>query len=115
MNNIKGKKRKNLILLALLMFTISRCFQDHVNAGLPDADSWPDYGRTVATDVFTNNLMNAGCLANYGDTTLYAWRNGDKAVYKIEDPDYTFKMVDGIQASQLLVNDKCGFIIDHEH
>jgi hypothetical protein len=111
MDNIKGKKRTNLILLALLIFTISGCYRDYVNTGLPDADPWPDYG----TDVLTNNLMNAGCLVNYGDTILYAWRNGDKAVYKIEDPAHTLKVVDEIQATQLLVNDNCGFIIDHEH
>jgi hypothetical protein len=114
MANIKGKNNNSTFVmwLALLLFSIAGCNQDMDNDS-ENAGPWPDYA--VAADALTNNLMNAGYIVGYDDTTFFSFRNGDKAVYKIDERGNTSKVYDGIQASQLLVNGQCVFIIDHEH
>ena len=112
-----NKKSKNgrslIILLVFLLFTISGCFRDHVDTGSSNRASLPDYGRIVATDANTNNLMNRGYIVGYGNTTLFTPRNGDKGVYKIDEGNKTSKVIDEIQVHQLLVNDKYVFALDN--
>jgi hypothetical protein len=114
MINKKDKSGAILIILVLLLFTTSGCFRDHVDTGSLNTAPLPDCGRIIATDAHTNNLMNTGYLVGYGNTTLFTLRNGDKVVYKIDEKNKTSKVIDEIQASQLLVNDQYVFIIDHE-
>ena len=111
---IRNKNGRSLIiLLVFLLFTIPGCFRDHVDTGSSNTASLPDYGRIVATDANTNNLMNSGYIVGYGNTTLFTPRNGDKGVYKIAEGNKTSKGIDEIQVHQLLVNDKDVFAIDH--
>jgi hypothetical protein len=82
-NIMKGKKNSILIIiLALLLFTIGGCKQDHIDKDMENIDPGPDYSRTATADTLSNNLMNAGYIVGYGDTTLFTLRKGDKAVYK---------------------------------
>ena len=58
--------------------------------------------------------MNAGYIVDCCNTTLFTLRNGDKAIYKINERGKTSKLIAELQASQLLVNEKYVFVVGHE-
>lgn len=106
MAKVRGKYNCfNIVLLSVCLLFVTGC-----NGG---ADISPVHG--AATDALTNNLMNDGFIVSYGDKTFFRFRSGDLAVYNIDEQGQIAKVLDDIQASQLLVNDQWVYIIDHAH
>lgn len=64
----------------------------------------PAYGKIVNTDASTNNLMNAGCVANDGATTYFTVRySQDGSVYKLAAGRKIPEAFSNETASQLVV------------
>jgi|LSQX01.2.fsa_nt_gb hypothetical protein len=77
-----------LLLLSVILLTPgcgSKAAEKAVNEPL-SASPITDYGRIINTDASTNNLVNAGWVANDGDTTYFTENyTPDGSVYKIQE------------------------------
>jgi len=71
-NTNKMKNKMGVIILLLsLIFSTAGCFSEDADNGSSNGTFSSDYGRIVNTDSSSNNLINGGYVANYGNTVYY--------------------------------------------